>query len=289
MLKPNGTIVLCRSTDMSENGGVAADYAYGGLVLNNSGDTVTLADGDKILDQVSFGEENGMPGVTGVSTSLDPDAMTVFENDSPSNWCPSSNTYGWGDGGTPGQWNPPCVSDTGTVFPDGPYADLVITEIMYNPSAVVDTKGEWVELYNPGPGNVDIRGLTLSDASDSHLIASATPLTIKQGEYVVLARNGSVSQNGGVTPLHVYGKLTLNNPGETLTLSHDGTLIDQVKYGESEGTPEATGASLMLKTNSMPPNNYENDSASDWCVSASAFGDGDSGSPGAENGSCGIE
>jgi hypothetical protein len=121
------------------------------------------------------------------------------------------------------------------------------------------------------------------------LIAAATPLTVSSGAYVILARNGSTSQNGGVTPLHVYGKLTLNNPGETVSLSYDGTLIDQVQYGDAEGTPEATGASLMLKTGSGTPNNSNNDNGSNWCVSGSAFGDGDLGSPGAANGLCGNE
>ena len=284
-LKANGTVVLARSTDMSENGGMAADYAYGGLVLNNSGDTVTLADGDNILDQVAFGEENGMPGVTGVSMSLDSGAFGVATNDDPQNWCPSSETYGWGDGGTPGILNPPCISDSGVSFPSGPYENLVITEIMYDPSAVVDTKGEWLEIYNPGPGTVDLRGLTLQDAADSHVIAAAEPLNVGSGEYVVLARNGSTAQNGGVVPIHVYGKLTLNNPGETLTLSYDGTLIDQVVYGGTEGTPEAKGASLMLFS-AGKPSNTSNDSSFNWCVSAGSFGSGDKGSPGQDNGNC---
>jgi hypothetical protein len=153
---------------------------------------------------------------------------------------------------------------------------LAITEIMYDPSAVVDTKGEWLELYNPGPGTVDLRGLTLQDAADSHVIAAAEPLSVGAGEYVVLARNGSVAQNGGVEPIHVYGKLTLNNPGETLTLSYNGTLIDQVVYGEAEGTPEAKGASLMLFSLG-PPSNIANDNSFDWCVSTGSFGSGDKG------------
>ena len=43
-------------------------------------------------------------------------------------------------------------------------AAVVINEIMPNPSAVSDANGEYVELYNSGPGVVDIDGWTITDA-----------------------------------------------------------------------------------------------------------------------------
>ncbi|HIA04535.1 MAG TPA: lamin tail domain-containing protein, partial [Myxococcales bacterium] len=49
--------------------------------------------------------------------------------------------------------------------------DLVITEVMFNPVQVIDSKGEWIELYNTTNKSIDLRGLTLQDAgTDPHLI-----------------------------------------------------------------------------------------------------------------------
>ena len=41
--------------------------------------------------------------------------------------------------------------------------DVVINEIMQNPSAVSDANGEWFELYNNTNGSIDINGWTISD------------------------------------------------------------------------------------------------------------------------------
>ncbi len=35
-------------------------------------------------------------------------------------------------------------------------SDLIITEIMQNPSAVEDANGEWFEIYNSGSSPVDM-------------------------------------------------------------------------------------------------------------------------------------
>ena len=285
ILKAYGTIVLARSDDFSLNGGIFPGYHYGGLVLNNSGDTLTLADGDMILDQVSFGEEFGLQGMVGSSVSLDPEATSVVANDIPGNWCPASDTYGWGDGGTPGEKNPPCLAEGATDEPSGPYGSLYLSEIMYNPSAVLDTKGEWVEIHNPTSEDVDIRGLSFADGSTSHMMVSAEPLWIPAGGYGVLSRNGSPSYNGGVTPLHVYGSITLNNPMDSLSLSYGNTVIDSVFYGVELGYSEAVGSSLQLKSSGMGSAN-SNDSPGDWCLSSTPFGAGDLGTPGSANSPC---
>ena len=52
--------------------------------------------------------------------------------------------------------------------------DLVITEVMQNPSAVGDGDGEWFEIQNVSGSDIDIDGWTISDRdSDSHVIATA--------------------------------------------------------------------------------------------------------------------
>jgi hypothetical protein len=47
-------------------------------------------------------------------------------------------------------------------------SDLIITEIMYNPSGS-DTKWEWIEIYNSGTTTIDLSGYVLDDASGPQL------------------------------------------------------------------------------------------------------------------------
>ena len=57
--------------------------------------------------------------------------------------------------------------------------DVVINEIMQNPSAVADGAGEWFELYNATGAAIDIDGWTiLDDDTDSHTIDNGGSLTI---------------------------------------------------------------------------------------------------------------
>ena len=76
--------------------------------------------------------------------------------------------------------------------------DLVINEIMQNPSAVSDLDGEWFEVKNVSGVARDLDNCTLTDAdNDSHTISTGTQ--IAADEYFVFCRNGNSSTNGGVT------------------------------------------------------------------------------------------
>ena len=74
---------------------------------------------------------------------LDNSSLDSSSNDSASNWCTSGTVYGDGDFGTPGSANDGCstVVDIGV-------GDLVITEIMWDPTKVADFRGEWIEIFN---------------------------------------------------------------------------------------------------------------------------------------------
>ncbi|NIW44680.1 MAG: hypothetical protein GWN14_16030, partial [candidate division Zixibacteria bacterium] len=51
--------------------------------------------------------------------------------------------------------------------------DLVITEFMANPAAVLDSDGEYVEFYNNTGSAIDINGFTLrDDGTNSHTISN---------------------------------------------------------------------------------------------------------------------
>jgi hypothetical protein len=106
-----GFAVLGRSADTLTNGGVAVDYAWGGLPgLGNSGDAVflTAADGT-LIDAVDYAQA-GFPDPSGASIILDPGSLDATANDLPLAWCAAPLPWpgSAGDLGSPGEPNPPC-------------------------------------------------------------------------------------------------------------------------------------------------------------------------------------
>ncbi len=152
--------------------------------------------------------------------------------------------------------------------------DVVMTEIMYDPQAVDDSVGEWVELHNATTHPLLLDGCTISDDERS---ADLSGLTIAARGYVTIAR----STSAGFTPDATF-TLDLNNTGDRLTVRCAAGDIDVVDY--TTGFPRAFGASLSLDPTSTDAT--ANDSGAAWCWGATAFGAGDLGTPGAANPPC---
>ena len=160
----------------------------------------------------------------------------------------------------------------------------VISEIMIDPSAVTDTRGEWFEIYNPSPTmRLDIDGWTIrDDGSSSHVIDNGGPLLVPQEGFIVLARNRDRLANGGVTADYQMDGVGFGNSGDTIALvDRDGNAVDIVEYSQSMAY---SGASASL--NPMFLDAGSNDARSSWCRSSSKFGGGDQGTPGAANDAC---
>lgn len=277
ILPAGGYLVLGANGDMGANGGVALDYVYSNFLLANAADEVILEDlaGD-IADSVSFDAGATFPNPEGASIALiDP----LVDNDVGSNWCTTvSNAqtqYGpTANFGTPG--GPNICPDP---LPAG--GSVVINEIMYNPSSITDTNGEWIELHNPGTAAVNINGWEIADNAGAHTITNNGDLIIPPGGYVVLGRNADAGTNGGVTVDYEYSGIFLGNGGDVITISDGfGNAIDVVNYGVA-GFPNADGASLNLDDPTA-----DNSMAANWCLSTSLCCGGDSGTPGLANDAC---
>ena len=156
--------------------------------------------------------------------------------------------------------------------------NLIINEFMADPGAVSDTKGEWIELFNPTTQTINLKGWKLSDAgSDQHTINS--DLLIAPNAYLVLAKNGDTNLNGGIVADYVYTGLTLANTTDQIILTNSGgEVIDTVNYNKSAGWKIVGGASLELIDKNQPHNNFAN-----WEISATNYGEGDFGTPGEFN------
>jgi hypothetical protein len=108
-------------------------------------------------------------------------------------------------------------------------SDLLITEVMANPSEVSDLKGEWFELFNPMIESVDLNQIYIrDDGSDIHKIDHDGALLILPNHYFVLGRNENSSANGGFTADYVYSSFILSNAGDEIVFSNDADGHDEL-------------------------------------------------------------
>ncbi|MFQ5398308.1 MAG: lamin tail domain-containing protein [Anaerolineae bacterium] len=159
--------------------------------------------------------------------------------------------------------------------------DVVINEIMQNPSAVSDSAGEWFELYNTTSSDIDINAWTIKDNDfNSHVINNGGPLIIPAGGYLVLGNNTNTATNGGVNVAYSYGSnwYLSNSSDEVVLLDNTSTEIDRVEYDNGATFPDPAGASMALRDPSL-----DNNIGANWCTSSTTFGAGDSGTPGSAN------
>ncbi|MBD0319339.1 MAG: lamin tail domain-containing protein, partial [Gemmatimonadetes bacterium] len=89
-----------------------------------------------------------------------------------------------------------CTDGVARALPSSQQPDVVISEVMADPAAVPDERGEWFEVHNRGGAPAELRGWRIASGNDSP-VAIARSVVVPAGGRVVLARNGSASQNGG--------------------------------------------------------------------------------------------
>ena len=166
------------------------------------------------------------------------------------------------------------------------YGDLLITEIMPNPSALSDTEGEWFEIYNNTGEVIKLENLVLGrDDANLHIISDSIELA--PGTYIVLERTDLATDAGNS---YTYGSsILLPNTGAVLSIYNEGTepepgeLIFSVDYG-ADFFPEPTGSSISLNPDMINPADAV--AGTSWCTSTSVYNTGDSGTPGVINDSC---
>lgn len=171
------------------------------------------------------------------------------------------------------------------------FGDLVITEVMANPSGKDDGQ-EWVEVYNPTAADIALKGvkLTMSRLDGSSSKTWKMPnLTVAAGAYVVFGN----SETDGVPPFvtAAYGDSLSDmvNAGTIFTLKCNGTVVDQVTTGE------ATEA-VAVQLSSLNMDASANDKAENWCAASTAHVSPEptlwadfKGTPGKANRPCAVE
>ena len=162
------------------------------------------------------------------------------------------------------------------VLSETPMVDIIFTEMMPNPSAIGDSKGEWLELYNRGDKLVNLNGYTLTRSSGSKSHTINEDVLINSGQYIVMANYDTAISNIA----YVYSGLSMGNGGDDwVLLSPENDTICEFEY-----TSSYNGASMQLSSASMGGDAYKN--TANWCQSGDIYGEGDSGTPGLANNSC---
>lgn len=129
---------------------------------------------------------------------------------------------------------------TALTFVAGTVPQVLITEIMADPTRVADAAGEWFEVFNAGADPVDLMGWRIvSGPSGSEQNVITTSIPIASGGFAVIGNNTNTATNGGVSERYSYGSvIALNNSNtDWLVLKlADGTVIDSVSYSARSGT-----------------------------------------------------
>ena len=172
-----------------------------------------------------------------------------------------------------------CERQSGTLTSDGSISvvpRVAISEVMANPRAVPDDRGEWLELHNLQQRAVDLHGWTLRSKNDRGVTIERS-VVIPPGGFAVLARNGDRAANGGVTAAYAWRDgLTLGNNSDWVALqSADGSTVDSVSW-----TSTFAGASRALRDTT---GSHADVMGPAWTTSTTAYGNGDLGTPGSTN------
>jgi len=164
------------------------------------------------------------------------------------------------------------IDEEGGAWANG---SILITEVLFNPSAVSDPVGEWFEIYNATSNPLDLNGvvITSDDGAEVHRIESGKPLIIDPGQFMVLGREDDSSLNGFVNVAYEFENITLSNEIDTLSLyvnygeddsgSEGEILLDRVRWDDGASFPDVDGATMALDPNFF--DDVENDLPESWC------------------------
>ncbi len=152
---------------------------------------------------------------------------------------------------------------------------VVLNEFMPHPiSSFTEEDGEWIELYNNTDDWINLSDWVIENNYGQE-IQLATYL-LPPGGYYVLGACGDESLNGGLQTNFVYSNFTIYESGSIKIFSSSRVLVDEIAYDSS--WPIQAGFSCERINPGWSSNH-----ASTWDLAQLVFGNGDMGTPGAQN------
>ena len=266
----------CDGVDNDGDGRVDEDFA------DTDGDGIA----DCIQDEVCDGLDNNGDGSIDEGFDTDGDGYTTCGSDELLADCDDSDaaihpdaTEVEGDA---------IDNDCDGMADEGVWApgDLLINEIMANPQAVADPRGEWFEVLNLADEARHLNGLILvaGSGAQEHVVQSEEPLILEPGGYFVFGNNGDFDTNGGVFVDYAYSGLTLGNESDELSLHTPEITIESRSWDDGDTMPDTAGASMSLDSLALERGEYD---AANWCEAQHVWElRSDYGSPGEPNAFC---
>jgi hypothetical protein len=154
---------------------------------------------------------------------------------------------------------------------------LVISEVHFDPEGTAEGLGEYVELWNPGPDPVDLRGWSLDNGRrQKRTFEGPTPLLIEPGQACIVAASLEADENGDLTALADLGKLSLANRGGLLHLRNPcGESEVRFRYARAAPWPKVRpGTAIELRAADADPSLGRS-----WRPARARTPSGDRGSP----------
>ncbi|MBD3238709.1 MAG: hypothetical protein GF332_03680, partial [Candidatus Moranbacteria bacterium] len=108
---------------------------------------------------------------------------------------------------------------------------IFITELMINPDQLSDSRGEWVEIYNPTQEEIELRGLVFFNQKDEYIVDKE--LQIKPKQAMVLCKNKTELELIGTRCDLEYSGISLTNGGGQAGLRLNG-LKNRVEYKDDQ-------------------------------------------------------
>ncbi|MSP90686.1 MAG: DUF4215 domain-containing protein [Myxococcales bacterium] len=149
---------------------------------------------------------------------------------------------------------------------------LIVSELMPNPDAVPDDKGEWFEVYNPTGAAINFAGWKIKSGTFTHTVTAAgpwldKPLSIPAKAWVTVVALADPAANNQIGAFYSWkdvpegGSFQLGN-GTDLSIklvSPAGKVTDEVAYGK---LPWLAGGAALLQPLCLTP--LDNDKPECW-------------------------
>ena len=190
-------------------------------------------------------------------------------------------------------------NDCDGVANDGVVADgdIVITEILKNPTWSGDNCGEYFEVYNTAAVDIAITGWEIGDTDDTCAAMSnllvMPELVIPAGSFALLAAEeipADCPAGDGLDPLYSWVHnypvgFFLSNGGDEIYICVDGYQVDAVEYADAT-FPDTDNVAFGL--NPALGFAVDNNDGANWCDQSSALPSPstDLGTPGVANDAC---
>jgi FG-GAP repeat len=162
--------------------------------------------------------------------------------------------------------------------------DLLLTELMVDPTQCLDENAEYIEVLNTTSEAVDLEGLVVTDGSGLSSTL-ATSVWVEAGGRVVGLRGSGTSLDsscyGFNADFRYDASIELSNRGGSISIGSATEVFDTVDF---EGWDLPSAASLNLRDDATTA--LDNDSEANWCEASTAISRLDAGTPGAANDSC---